>query len=264
MPQRPIPRPESARPRSGQHARKSQVGVVVAMSVVVAATIGGGWAVGSANPVAHDEPSAGPLPIPPERIAQWSCQAQVALTSVYRQLEEINSTQQDWETRFGAEKPPEVRDLLTRKQVLEVQYVVLQSQVRAWQSIPEVQGELSKDQDQLALLDRALAANHDDRSPEQRAQVGVLSEQRAYWLKQRDAKQRDLQRLIEVTQQTTDQLLAQSGSTTDRLSGAVRTLACGRASAPDPDASASGVTPTGSGTETATTGTAEEGDRQPR
>jgi hypothetical protein len=242
------------------------VGVVIAMSAVVVATVGGGWAVGNADPVVTSPEPAGPLAMPPDRTTQLSCQAQAALVSVHRQLEELDSTQRDWERLFGAEKPPEVQDLLMRKQVLEVQYAVLQSQVRAWQSIPRVQDELSKDQAHLASLDRALAAIR-DRSPEQQAQARALSEQRDYWLEQRDAKQRDLERLVRVTEETADPLLAHSGSTTERLSGAVRALACGRMSPPpgrpEPGATTTGAAMESSETE-ATAGTAEEGYRQPR
>jgi hypothetical protein len=206
------------------------VGVAVAMGAVVLVAVGAGWAVGDGTKAttpsgSEDRPSGAP----PDPVAHWACEAQVALDSVRRQLDQINDTQRRWEARFAGERPPEVRDLLVRKRVLGLQQAVLLSQLRAWRSIPEVRAELSADQERVSALDRALAANRDG-SAGQRAQVEELSGQRDQWLQHRDARRHDLDRLIQVTQRAAagEPLAAASEATTDRLSGAVLILSCGR------------------------------------
>jgi hypothetical protein len=240
----PTTDPESAAtapagsPRRGGSptALRRQVVVVTAMGAVVLAAVGGGWAVGSGGGPAS--PTGGPsAPPAPDRTASSACDVQVALDDVRRQLDAINETQREWEGRFGAEEPPEVRDLVARRQALEVRHVVLESQLRAWRSIPSVQAELAKDQDLVAVLDRALAAGRDD-SPERQAQLDALSAQRDYWFQQRDLRQRELDRLVELTRQTVESEPLGSGptATTDRLRGAVLALACDRAT-PRPETS---------------------------
>lgn len=205
----------------------------MAMGAVVLVAVGASWAVGDGTkpaPPNHGSPGrTSPDQASPEPVQRWACEAQVALDSVRRQLDQIDDTRRRWEARFAGEQPPEVRDLLARGRVLELQQAVLVSQLRAWRSIPDVQAELAADQERVAALDRALAANTDG-SAGQRTQVEELAGQREQWIQRRDGRRRDLDRLVQITQRaTTGRPLADaSEATTDRLSGAVLILSCGR------------------------------------
>jgi hypothetical protein len=218
------------RPTRQPLASRHRVGVAVAMGTVVLVAVGAGWAVGDGTKATTPSgPEDGRPGAPPDPVAHWACEAQVALGSVRRQLDQIDDTQRRWEARFAGEQPREVRDLLVRKRELGLQQAVLLSQLRAWRSIPEVRAELAADQEGVAALDRALAANRDG-SAGQRAQVEELSRQRDQWLQRRDARRRDLDRLIQVIQRAAagEPLAVTPEATTDRLSGAVLILSCGR------------------------------------
>lgn len=210
----------------------------MAMGAVVLVAVGASWAVGDSTkplPPNQGTPNQGtpdrasPDQASPDRVERWACEAQVALASVRRQLAQIDDTRRRWEARFAGEQPPEVRDLLARQRALELQQALLDSQLRAWRSIPDVQADLAADQDRVAALDRALAANRDG-SPGQQAQVEELARQRDQWARRRDARRRDLDRLVQTTQHaaTGRPLAAATEATTDRLSGAVLILSCGR------------------------------------
>lgn len=202
----------------------------MAMGAVVLVAVGASWAVGDGTkPMAPNQGRASPDQASPDRVARWACEAQVALDSVRRQLEQIDDTQRRWEARFGGERPPEVRELLAHRRALGLQQAVLVSQLRAWRSIPDVQSALAADQERVATLDRALAVNRDG-SAGQRARVEELTRQRDQWLQRRDARRRVLDGLLQTTRRAAagEPLSAASQAPTDRLSGAVLVLSCGR------------------------------------
>ncbi|MBO0872896.1 MAG: hypothetical protein J2P19_05840 [Pseudonocardia sp.] len=205
----------------------------MAMGAVVLVAVGASWAVGDGvKPAPPNQGSASrtsPDQASPDPVERWACEAQVALDSVRRQLDQIDDTRRRWEARFAGEQPPEVRDLLARKHALELQQAVLVSQLRAWRSIPDVRADLAADQERVAALDRTFAANRDG-SAEQRTQVEELARQREQWMRHRDGRRRELDRLVQITQRaaTGRPLAAASEAITDRLSGAVLILSCGR------------------------------------
>ena len=162
--------------------------------------LGGSALAGSAS--LHLQQDGEPGTAPAAVDAQgWTQQAQVTLTAVSRQLDQIAQAEAAWHNRFGGHSgppPAELAELRAAKAQLELTRTVLEDQLAAVQSVPEVQSELAELERHVADVEQTISALPSAAdTPEPEESVISLSGQRELWADRLDAKRAELERLQE-------------------------------------------------------------------
>ncbi len=144
------------------------------------------------------EPGTGPVAVDAQ---DWTQQAQVTLTAVSRQLDQIAQAEAAWHNRFGGHSgppPAELAELQAAKAQLELTRTVLEDQLAAVQSVPEVESELAELERHVADVEQTISALPSAAgTPEPEESVSSLSGQRELWADRLDAKRAELERLQE-------------------------------------------------------------------
>ncbi|GAA4805571.1 hypothetical protein GCM10023200_48720 [Actinomycetospora chlora] len=135
-----------------QHSKRARA--VVAGGLVVALAFGGG--VSLLDRTQTPTPSAQPASVPVPS-GQWLTDANVALASISQQLDQARASEARWTAAVGdaRRRPSEVNALIERRQWLERQRLLLESQLAAWTDLQQAQAGLAMAQQRLADLDAA-------------------------------------------------------------------------------------------------------------
>ncbi|NMH97147.1 hypothetical protein HF526_07440 [Pseudonocardia sp. K10HN5] len=220
---RAVPRLRGPRP-GDQPRRRRALAVLGAAGLLV-----GGYSITASESPA---PAETPVRAAPEEATeeQWAARAQVALSSVNRQLDTIAQTEETWsrvpDSRRVGGPPAPVRALRERKALLERQRATLQSQLAAYRSLEQTADELKLAEQHLAAIEKALADLPPEgrRSPEQAAAIAALNEQRDIRIRQRDAKREELRSLADGVQSARRTALPEDSRRTTEVSDAVLAL----------------------------------------
>ena len=134
--------------------RPHRARAVVAGGLVVALAFGGG--VSLLDRTQEPAPSAQPASVPVPS-GQWITEANVALASISQQLDLARAAEARWTAAVGERsgRPSEVAALVERRQWLERQRLLLESQLSTWTNLQQTQAALSLAEQRLAELDAA-------------------------------------------------------------------------------------------------------------
>ncbi|GEL16991.1 hypothetical protein [Pseudonocardia asaccharolytica] len=223
-PHRPVP--ERTVRGNGSPRRSRAVAALGAAGLIV-----GGYVITASEPVRPASPGVAAQASPGYSSPQdWAARAQVALTSVDRQLDVIAQTEEVWNRvpaaqRVGAPLP--VRMLQERKALLERQKTTLQSQLAAYRSLGRATDELRRAEEQLAIVEKALRDVPPEalRTPEQAAVIAALDQQREVLERRRDAKREELRSLSDGVRNASRTALPDDSSRTTDVSNEVLALA---------------------------------------
>jgi hypothetical protein len=132
--------------------------------------------------------------------SDWATRANATVISLSRQLEVIAQAEQAWaehEAAYGETQPPaELETLTERKAMLVQQCAVLESQLATRAAITPTAADLADYNQQIAQLDRQLAAlTPEPSSSEDDASIRSLRQQRDAVAGGRDAKRDELELL---------------------------------------------------------------------
>ncbi|MHA6796510.1 hypothetical protein ACVGVM_23815 [Pseudonocardia bannensis] len=231
---RPVLRRRNPRPDAPAPRRRRALAVFGAAGVLV-----GGYAITASEPVA---PPAVPVQAAPEERTeeQWAARAQVALSSVNRQLDTIAQAEESWnrvpQSRRAGAPPAPVRELQDRKALLERRKATLQSQLAAYRTLERSADDLKLVEQYLASVEKAIRDLPPEalRSPEQAADIAALYEERDVLIRRRDARRQELQSLTEGVQNATRTALPNDTHRTTEVSNEVLALAANPDGGPKP------------------------------
>ncbi len=193
--------------RSGQQAtaaakavlrRRRAIAVLGAVGIL--ASGGGLVATSQSAPGGSPGPEGGRSAPAPQALngEPWAAQAQVTLTSVEQQLDQIAQAEAAWKStalsRRAGSPPATVTALLDQKAALEQLRTRLRSELAAWRSLHTVRDALAQTQQQLAELDKtihALPAATPGSAADQTSATR-LAEHRDMLIRQRDLQRQEL------------------------------------------------------------------------
>ncbi|WP_156994337.1 hypothetical protein [Pseudonocardia acaciae] len=137
----------------------------------------------------------------PDDERNWAQQAQVTLTSLEQQLDEVDQTERSWNELPAAERgeqtPAAVRALAARRALLLQQRATLQSELATWESMTAAGERLADTEAHVATLERALKEVPRNRqlSRPEADTAQQLGEQRSLRMRQRDSQREELDSL---------------------------------------------------------------------